>query len=80
MSAGGRVVKGRRILRAVLAAILLAVFVLPAAVLTAILHHHVDYRGNMPLKEVYSAAETRHFSNKCVFLALFMIISTASRD
>jgi len=33
MSAGGRVAKGRRILRAVLAAILLAVFVLPAAVL-----------------------------------------------
>ena len=54
MSAGDRIVKGRRILRAVLAAVLLAVFVLPAAVLTAILHHHVDYRGNMPLKEVYS--------------------------
>ena len=47
--------KRRRSLAAALAAVVLAVFVLPAAVLTAVLHHHVDYRGNTPLKEVHTA-------------------------
>ena len=36
--------------------ILLTVFLIPPAVLMAVIHQHVDYRGNIPLKEVYTAS------------------------
>ena len=51
--------KGRwkRRLLAALLAVVLAVFVVPPAILLAVVHQHVDYRGNIPLKEVHAAAD-----------------------
>ena len=47
----------KRRLLAVLLAVVLVVFVIPPMVLLAVVHRHVDYRGNTPLKEVYTAAD-----------------------
>ena len=35
----------------------LAAFVIPPVILLAVIHQHVDYRGNIPLKEVHVAAD-----------------------
>lgn len=39
------------------AALVLAVFVIPPAVLMAVVCNHVDYRGNTALKEIHTAAD-----------------------
>jgi len=47
----------KRWLSAVLLSAVLAVFVVPPAVLLAVVHQHIDYRGNVPLKAVHAAAD-----------------------
>ena len=47
----------KRRLCALLLTAVLAVFVIPPAVLLAVVHQHIDYRGNTPLKEVHAAAD-----------------------
>ena len=47
----------KRWLAAVLLAVVLAVLVLPPAILLAVVHRHLDYRGNIPLKEIHTAED-----------------------
>ena len=37
------------------AALALVVFVIPPVILLAVVHQHIDYRGNIPLKEIHEA-------------------------
>lgn len=57
MRDGNRKGQWKRGLWVCLLAGILVVFVIPPTVLLAVIHQQVDYRGNIPLKEVYAAAD-----------------------